>query len=225
MAYQVVIIPFPTAALAIMPVRCMGWWGDVLVVVSLNAASWLSFGFKFFGRHFVRESHGKWVKRFDEWMQEDGFAPFLLRACCTFRLIRGSSRRAFYAFVPTVAIASLRNVTVHGIVRGARRCIYGSGGVVFIWRFGGRHAAAALFSMRSRWAKRILSFASVSDGYALIYSIFFRGAPASERRCVCLPHGNLQTPFFMPIAAKGAVKTLSSCVERWISCSAVAYHL
>ena len=31
-----------------------------------------------------------------------------------------------------------------------QRCIFGSRCVVFIWRFGGRHAAAALFSMRLR---------------------------------------------------------------------------
>jgi queuine tRNA-ribosyltransferase len=43
-----------------------------------------------------------------------------------------------------------------------------------------------------------------------------------------LPHGDMQTPFFMPIATKGAVKTLSSFdIERLASPIVLSntYHL
>ena len=162
MAYQVVtIIPFPTAALAIIAGSLYGpWWGSVLVVVSLNAASWLSFWFaKFFGRHFVRESHGKWVKRFDEWMQEDGFAAVLIARLLyiPFEYVgvaAGLSTLSFRRY----AIASLLGMlpsTVTFVVLGDAftdpDAWFLFGGLVVVI------AAAALFLSRSRWAKRLLS--------------------------------------------------------------------
>ena len=80
-AYQAVtIIPFPTAALAIITGSLYGpWWGSLIVVVSLNAASWISFWFaRYLGRHFVRESQSRWVRRYEEWMIEDGFFAVLI---------------------------------------------------------------------------------------------------------------------------------------------------
>ncbi len=80
-AYQAVtIIPFPTAALAFVAGSVYGpVWGSIIVVVSMNVASWVSFAIaRFFGRTIPTSSRGRWLKSFDVWMQEDGFVAVLV---------------------------------------------------------------------------------------------------------------------------------------------------
>lgn len=167
-AYQVVtIIPFPTAALAIIAGSLYGpWWGSAVVVVSMNAASWLSFWFaKFFGRHFVRESHGKWVRRFDEWMQEDGFAAVLVARLLyiPFEYVgaaAGLSKLSFRRY----AIASLLGMLPSTVTFVALGDAFTDPEAWFL--FGGLMAViatVAIFLTRSRWTKRILSRPRPSD--------------------------------------------------------------
>lgn len=167
-AYQAVtIIPFPTAALSFIAGSLFGpWWGSLIVVVSLNVASWLSFWFaRYFGRHFVRESHGKWVRRFDEWMHEDGFYAVLIARLLyiPFEYVgvaAGLSTLSFRQY----AVASLLGMlpsTVTFVVLGDAftdpRAWFLFGGLMVVI------IAFTIFLMRSRWVKRILPVASDSD--------------------------------------------------------------
>jgi uncharacterized membrane protein YdjX (TVP38/TMEM64 family) len=70
----VTVIPFPTAALAIISGTVFGpVKGSLVVLVGVNLASWLSFYLgRFFGRHFVAEHESGWIKKYDELMGERG---------------------------------------------------------------------------------------------------------------------------------------------------------
>ncbi len=69
------IIPFPTAALALIAGSIYGpFQAFVLVLISLNAASTVSFFLgRFFGRHFLHEHERGLVKEYDELMRNNGF--------------------------------------------------------------------------------------------------------------------------------------------------------
>lgn len=74
--YQIsTIIPFPTAALALIAGSIYGpAFGIALVIVSLNSASAISFYLgRFFGRHFLEEHERGIVKEYDALMRENGF--------------------------------------------------------------------------------------------------------------------------------------------------------
>lgn len=69
------LIPFPTAALALIAGSIYGrFFALILVILSLNAASAVSFYLgRFFGRHLLHEHERGLVKEYDDLMRRNGF--------------------------------------------------------------------------------------------------------------------------------------------------------
>jgi len=68
------IIPFPTAAIAVLGGVLFGpWLGGFAVVLGVNVAASISFWLaRYFGRHFVTENERDWVKKYDDLLSSQG---------------------------------------------------------------------------------------------------------------------------------------------------------
>jgi len=73
------IIPFPTAALAVLGGVLFGpWLGALAVVIGVNTAGSISFWMaRYLGRHFVSENERGWVKKYDDLLSTQGFYAVL----------------------------------------------------------------------------------------------------------------------------------------------------
>lgn len=76
----VTLIPFPTAALALISGTIYGpLSGSLLVLICINVASSISFFLgRYFGRHLFSEHEHGWVKKIDDLMKENGFMAVLV---------------------------------------------------------------------------------------------------------------------------------------------------
>ncbi len=76
----VTIIPFPTAALAVVVGSLYGpVYGSLFVWFCANTASVASFYLgRYFGRHLLSEHEHGWIKKFDAMMHENGFTTVLI---------------------------------------------------------------------------------------------------------------------------------------------------
>jgi uncharacterized membrane protein YdjX (TVP38/TMEM64 family) len=76
------IIPFPTAAIAVLGGVLYGsWLGSLTVILGVNAAATVSFWLaRYLGRHFISEHEQAWVKKYDDLLSSQGmFAVMAMR--------------------------------------------------------------------------------------------------------------------------------------------------
>jgi uncharacterized membrane protein YdjX (TVP38/TMEM64 family) len=68
------VIPFPTAAIAVLGGVLYGpWMGGIAVIIGVNTAASISFVLaRYFGRHFVSEYERDWVKKYDDLLSSQG---------------------------------------------------------------------------------------------------------------------------------------------------------
>ncbi len=118
------VIPFPTAALAVIAGTVFGpVWGSLVALIGLNVASAVSFYIgRFFGRHFVSTHEHGWIKRLDDLMAEQGALLVLLMRLVFMpfdyvSLGSGMTRISFRQYMLGTVLGSLPN-TITFVVLG-----------------------------------------------------------------------------------------------------------
>ncbi|HVM90863.1 MAG TPA: TVP38/TMEM64 family protein [Verrucomicrobiae bacterium] len=154
------IIPFPTAAIAVLGGVLYGpWMGSVAVVIGVNLAGSISFWLaRYLGRHFVSENERDWVKKYDDLLSSQGLYAVMAMRLLFFpfdvvSIGSGLTRMRYRQYVIGTFLGSLPHAISFVVLGQSFESprSWGLVGVLMLLCIG-----VALLLHRSKWAKQHL---------------------------------------------------------------------
>ena len=154
------IIPFPTAALAVLSGALYGpWVGIAITVIGTNVSGSVSFFMgRFFGRHFVTEYERGWIKQYDDILAKEGFTATLFMRLLFFPFdivsaLVGLSRITFRQYAVGTFLGTIPSIVVF-VVLG--RAFHDPRGWVLFGVLVSIVLAIVYMLRRSEWSKKKL---------------------------------------------------------------------